>query len=115
LRQNGQVSAPVRIGRYRVDRRIGSGSFATVWLAHDEVLDAPVAVKVLAEALLHWAIGVDLDRRSSGAYYVQPLRGAVDASRTPLAEPLDRLAARVTEDSPVKITADRSMHQCPLR
>ena len=30
-------------------RRIGSGGFATVWLAYDEQLDSPVAVKVLAE------------------------------------------------------------------
>ena len=30
-------------------RRIGSGAFATVWLAYDEHLDSPVAIKVLAE------------------------------------------------------------------
>ena len=30
-------------------RRIGSGAFATVWLAYDEQLDSPVAVKVLAD------------------------------------------------------------------
>ena len=54
------MSAPVRIGRYRVDRRIGSGSFATVWLAHDEVLDAPVAVKVLAD---NWAHHIDIRER----------------------------------------------------
>ena len=29
--------------------RIGSGAFATVWLAYDEQLDSPVAVKVLAD------------------------------------------------------------------
>ncbi len=40
---------PSRIGRYAVRRRIGSGGFATVWLAYDEQLDAAVAVKVLAE------------------------------------------------------------------
>jgi hypothetical protein len=32
-----------------VRRRIGSGAFATVWLAYDEHLDSPVAIKVLAE------------------------------------------------------------------
>jgi len=53
LPQNRGVSAPARFGRYRVERRIGSGSFATVWLAHDEVLDAPVAVKVLADNWVH--------------------------------------------------------------
>jgi len=54
------VNPPARIGRYRVDRRIGSGSFATVWLAHDQVLDAPVAVKVLAD---NWAHHLDIRER----------------------------------------------------
>jgi serine/threonine protein kinase len=54
------VSAPDRIGRYRVRRRIGSGSFATVWLAHDEILDASVAVKVLAD---NWAHHLDVQER----------------------------------------------------
>jgi serine/threonine protein kinase len=40
---------PARLGRYAVRRRIGSGGFATVWLAYDEQLDSPVAVKVLAD------------------------------------------------------------------
>ncbi|MFC6287234.1 serine/threonine-protein kinase [Nocardioides sp. GCM10027113] len=42
-------SGPSRLGRYAVRRRIGSGAFATVWLAYDEQLDSPVAVKVLAD------------------------------------------------------------------
>lgn len=46
---NGVVQMPSRLGRYAVRRRIGSGGFATVWLAYDEQLDSPVAVKVLAE------------------------------------------------------------------
>ncbi|MGZ4446098.1 MAG: serine/threonine-protein kinase [Nocardioides sp.] len=40
---------PARLGRYAVRRRIGSGGFATVWLAYDEQLDSPVAIKVLAD------------------------------------------------------------------
>lgn len=44
------VSAlPDRLGRYAVRRRIGVGGFATVWLAYDDQLDSPVAVKVLAD------------------------------------------------------------------
>jgi eukaryotic-like serine/threonine-protein kinase len=60
LGHDDRVSAPARFGRYRVDRRIGSGAFATVWLAHDEVLDAPVAVKVLAD---NWAHRLDVRDR----------------------------------------------------
>ena len=40
------------IGKYRVESRLGAGSFATVWLAYDADLDARVAIKVLAE---NWA------------------------------------------------------------
>ena len=44
---------PESIGHYEVDRVLGSGAFATVWLAHDERLDAQVAIKVLAENWAH--------------------------------------------------------------
>ncbi|MBV2357201.1 serine/threonine protein kinase [Streptomyces sp. J2-1] len=49
-----------RIGRYRLERRLGTGAFATVWLAHDDDLDAPVAVKVLAD---NWAHRLDIRER----------------------------------------------------
>ena len=42
-----------RIGPYGVERVLGRGAFATVWLAHDERLDAQVAIKVLAENWAH--------------------------------------------------------------
>jgi len=48
------------IGRYRLTRRLGSGSFATVWQGHDDDLDVPVAVKVLAD---NWSDNVDVRNR----------------------------------------------------
>ncbi len=41
----------LRGGRYVLESRLGIGGAATVWLADDTVLDRPVAVKVLSEAL----------------------------------------------------------------
>ncbi|MEO3924406.1 serine/threonine-protein kinase [Micromonosporaceae bacterium B7E4] len=47
------MNPPRRIGPYRVERLLGFGSFATVWLGHDPALDARVAIKVLAENWCH--------------------------------------------------------------
>lgn len=51
---------PAAIGRFEIERRVGSGGFASVWLAHDPELHAPVAVKVLAD---NWAANGDVRRR----------------------------------------------------
>ena len=48
------------IGRYRVVRRLGAGAFSTVWLGHDDDLDVPVAIKVLAE---NWVGHADIGQR----------------------------------------------------
>jgi tRNA A-37 threonylcarbamoyl transferase component Bud32 len=48
------------IGRYRIIERLGSGAFATVWLAEDDVLESKVAIKILAE---NWAHHLDVRAR----------------------------------------------------
>ena len=45
------VPGAVLKGRYRVERVIGRGGMAAVWLARDAVLDRPVAVKVPADTI----------------------------------------------------------------
>lgn len=49
-----------RFGNYEVERALGAGSFATVWLARDPLLETHVAVKVLAD---NWARNPDVRRR----------------------------------------------------
>lgn len=48
------------IGRYRITQRIGAGSFATVYKGHDDELDVPVAIKVLAD---NWSSNADVRAR----------------------------------------------------
>lgn len=38
-------------GRYRLQQRLGHGGMAAVWLGHDDVLDRPVAIKVMSDTI----------------------------------------------------------------
>ncbi len=48
------------IGQYRLERLLGTGAFATVWLATDTYLDDHVAIKILAD---NWSRDDDIRRR----------------------------------------------------
>ena len=47
------AGATLADGRYRLERLLGTGGMASVWLAGDARLDRPVAVKVISETLAH--------------------------------------------------------------
>jgi serine/threonine protein kinase/formylglycine-generating enzyme required for sulfatase activity/tetratricopeptide (TPR) repeat protein len=42
----GSNDQPGRIGRYRIEKILGEGAFGRVYLAHDDQLNRPVAIKV---------------------------------------------------------------------
>ncbi|MGW0196753.1 serine/threonine-protein kinase [Nonomuraea sp. NPDC003201] len=54
------MTAPSQAGRYRIEQLIGVGGFASVYLAHDDELRSPVAVKILAD---NWARRPDVRGR----------------------------------------------------
>src|SRR5690242_17872614 len=52
-------------GRYDLQRVIGEGGMGVIWLAHDRVLAQPVALKFIAEQLLHDRRAVDSLKRET--------------------------------------------------
>jgi serine/threonine protein kinase len=61
-------------GRYRLQRMLGKGGMASVWCAHDEVLDRAVAVKLLTPEHTADAGAFDRARNEarSGARFAHP-------------------------------------------
>jgi serine/threonine-protein kinase len=61
------VSGTVLSGRYRLQSKLGSGGMSTVYLAQDEVLDRPVAVKLLHREISEEADQLERFRREARA------------------------------------------------
>lgn len=61
------LSATVLSGRYRLESKLGSGGMSTVYLAQDEVLDRPVAVKLLHREISEEADQLERFRREARA------------------------------------------------
>jgi serine/threonine-protein kinase len=61
------LSSTVLSGRYRLESKLGSGGMSTVYLAMDEVLDRPVAVKLLHREISEEADQLERFRREARA------------------------------------------------
>ncbi len=61
------MSVTVLSGRYRLQSKLGSGGMSTVYLAQDEVLDRPVALKLLHQEISDDAAQLERFRREARA------------------------------------------------
>src|SRR6185436_2748930 len=59
-------------GRYQLVRRIGVGGMSEVWHGHDEVLDRPVAVKIMAPGVIDDEVDVVRAEARSAARLAHP-------------------------------------------
>lgn len=108
-----------RIDDYVVERRLGAGGFATVWLAHDPNLGGHVAIKVLAE---NWAANetvrarfideAQVMHRENDPHFVRVLRAGELSTGQPyiVMEFADRgtLAERLARHEPLSV--DEAVH-----
>jgi eukaryotic-like serine/threonine-protein kinase len=62
-----RLSSTVLSGRYRLESKLGSGGMSTVYLALDEVLDRPVAIKLLHREISDEADQLERFRREARA------------------------------------------------
>jgi serine/threonine protein kinase len=77
-----RLSSTILSGRYRLESKLGSGGMSTVYLALDEVLDRPVAVKLLHREISEEADQLERFRREArtAARLSHPnLVGVIDA------------------------------------
>ncbi len=118
------VGIPTRLGRYEVQRVLGTGAFGTVYLAEDPALDDLVAIKTLAE---NWSF--DPEFRSRFIQEARVMRRVVsdhlvrvhDIGETNDGQPFfvmdfaeggtleDRLERRTAGDNPARLTLDDTM------
>ena len=66
------MNIPDRIGRYRIVRVLGQGGMGVVYHAHDDQLDRPVAIKVVAAAHEHEVGRQRLQREAKAAARIRP-------------------------------------------
>ena len=60
-----------RLGKYRLERRLGSGAFAEVWAARDSIEQRKVALKISLSAVVEQYGRADLEREARIASHLQ--------------------------------------------
>ena len=82
-------------GRYRLEAKLGSGGMSTVYLARDETLDRPVAVKVMHREMSEQPDQLERFRQEARAVAaLPPQRRLGDRRRRGRRPPLHRLRVR---------------------
>ena len=75
------VEAGLLYDRYRVVRKLGSGAFATVYLADDTVMGRPVAVKIVSRSTDEEG---RVTREGPGRGQAQPSRRPTTSTNSPI-------------------------------
>ncbi|MBL7257147.1 serine/threonine-protein kinase [Paractinoplanes lichenicola] len=113
--RKGQIGS-LRIGRYRLVEKLGTGGMSEVWRAHDETLGRPVAVKVLSPRLAGDQMFRDRMRQEAlaAARLAHPhITGIFDFGESPLDERFS-LPYVVMELNDGESVASRLARQGPL-
>jgi serine/threonine-protein kinase len=93
-------------GRYRLVERLGSGGMSDVWRGHDEVLDRPVAIKVLASRLANERSlrrRVQIEARAAGRVSHPHVTSVYDYGESPVpdGEPMPFVVMELVDGRPM--------------